>query len=314
MESTASSGFDVWTGLGVPTIWFWAFLLFTMWGYGLGVTLGYHRILTHRAAKLNRWLEYFLVTFGAPAGTPVQWIGNHRHHHAVTDTPEDEHSPVHYGFWTAHAGWYLHTTKTLPAVLYTFAGPLRGLFDAFWRPRTNQQYVHMARDIAADPYYAWLSRPGPYLFVMLGHFAFSWGVTYVFWGARMLLVLAPAQMFFYAVGDFVNSLCHMIGDRPFRSRDASTNVWWLSLLSFGDSWHNGHHAFPNSIRSGLLPGQLDLAYEWCRLFEKLGLARDLKVPSAAEIERKRRRDTEANDDDDERDDAFVDAPERATGT
>jgi stearoyl-CoA desaturase (delta-9 desaturase) len=274
---------DAWTGLGLHPGWWALFLLFLMWGYGLGVVLGYHRVLTHTAAKLSRPLEYFIITFGAPAGTPVQWIGNHRHHHAHSDEPEDDHSPVHYGFWTAHAGWYLETKKSWPAVLYTFAGPLRGVFDAFWRPRTNQQYNALARDIAADPYYAWMSTKSGYFLVMMLHLAVSWGVSYAVWGAQVLLFLYPAQTFFYAVGDFVNSLCHMHGDRPFESRDQSTNIWWLSLISFGDSWHNGHHGFPNSVRCGLLPMQVDAAYLWCRLFEKLGLARELKVPSEAQL-------------------------------
>ncbi|MFZ9887220.1 MAG: acyl-CoA desaturase [Myxococcota bacterium] len=280
--------FTGWTGVDASPLGFVAFVLFLMWGYGLGVTLGYHRVLTHRAARLNRWLEYALVTFGAPAGTPVQWIGNHRHHHAVTDTPADEHSPRHYGFWVAHAGWYLHTHQVVPSVLYTFAGPLRGLFDAFWRPRTNQQYIHLARDIARDPYYAWLSRKGPYLFIMMLHVVVPWAFTALFWGLRGVLILALCQTVFYAVGDFVNSLCHMWGERPFDSGDDATNIWWLALLSFGDSWHNGHHAFPNSIRSGLLPGQLDLAWLWCELFAKLGLAHHLKLPTEEDIARKRR--------------------------
>lgn len=277
---------DAWTGLELPAAGFVAFLLFTMWAHGLGVTLAYHRVLTHRAARLNRWLEYFFVTFGAPAGTPVQWIGNHRHHHAVTDTVDDEHSPRHYGFWVAHAGWYLHTRKTLPSVLYTFAGPVRGLFDLAWRPRSNQQYVHLARDIAADPYYRWLSRPFGYAVVMVALLLLTWGTTFALWGGRMLLVLGLAQVAFYAIGDFVNSLCHMVGARPFKAKGDATNVGWLALLTFGDSWHNGHHAFPSSIRSGLLPGQLDAAYLWCRLFERLGLARDLKVPTAAQLQEK----------------------------
>jgi stearoyl-CoA desaturase (delta-9 desaturase) len=289
------SRFELWTGLGVHPLWFVPLILFLMWGWGLGVVLGYHRVLTHRAAKLNRALEYLLITFGAPAGTPVQWIGNHRHHHAVTDTADDEHSPVHYGFWTAHAGWYLGTQRTLPAVLYTFAGPLRGVFDAFWRPRTNQQYVHLAKDVAADPYYAWLSRPGPYALVVLTHATVPLALTFTLWGARLGLVMLVAEISFYAVGDFVNSLCHMIGARPFATRDASTDIWWLAPLSFGDSFHNGHHAFPSSVRCGFEPQQLDLAYYWCRVFEKLGLARDLKLPRPEDLEAKRR----GRDDDDD---------------
>lgn len=285
----ALASFDWMRGLAVHRGWFVPWLLFLMWGYGLGVVLGYHRVLTHRAAKLNRFLEYFLITFALPAGTPIQWIGNHRHHHAVSDTPDDEHSPTHHGFWTAQAGWYLHTKKTLPAVLYTFAGPLRAVFDAFWRPRTNQQYVHLARDVAADPYYAWISRPGPYAVIVLAHAVLPLAFTWLLWGAPFAALYFALAVAFYGLGDGVNSLCHMFGRRDFDSRDDSRNVGWLALITFGDSWHNGHHAFPNSAKAGLLPGQLDAAWLWCRLFEKLGLARDLRVPRAQDIEAKRRR-------------------------
>jgi stearoyl-CoA desaturase (delta-9 desaturase) len=280
---------DLWTGLGANRAWFVGLVLVLSWGWGLGVVLGYHRVLTHRAAKLNRWLEYFLITFGLPAGTPIQWIGNHRNHHATTDTPADDHSPVQYGFWTAHAGWYLHTRRTLPAVLYTFAGPLRGIFDAFWRPRTNQQYVHLARDVAADPYYAWLSRPGPYALVVLSHVLAPLCTTFVLFGGSMTLVLVGLEVLFYATGDSVNSLCHMIGKRTFVTKDASGDIWWLAPLSFGDSFHNGHHAFPSSVRAGFEPHQWDFAYFWCRVFERLGLARELRLPTPEAIETNRRR-------------------------
>lgn len=278
---------EPWTGLGVHWGFFVAAVLVVMWAAGLGVTLGYHRVLTHRAAKLARPLEYLLVTAGSPAGTPVQWIGNHRHHHAVTDTPDDEHSPKHYGFWVAHAGWYLHTKSTLLSVLYTFAGPLRMLFDAFWRPRTNQQYVHLAKDIAADPYYRFLSTPFGYALVQLTYLSAAYGLTLLCFGLRLVVALALLHVFFYAVGDLVNSAGHLWGVRPFATRDESRDLWWLGIVAFGDGYHNGHHAFPSSIRSGFLPGQLDAAFLWCRLFEKLGLARDLRLPSAADLESKR---------------------------
>ena len=278
---------DLWTGLGVHWGFFVAAVLFVMWAAGLGVTLGYHRVLTHRAAKLNRVLEYFLVTMGSPAGTPVQWIGNHRHHHAVTDTAADEHSPRHYGFWVAHAGWYLHTQSTGLSVLYTFAGPLRMLFDAFWRPRTNQQYAHMARDIAADPYYRWLSTPFGYGVVQLSYLGIAYGLALGCFGLPFVVLLSGLHVVFYAIGDLVNSAGHLWGQRSFATRDESRDVWWLGVIAFGDGYHNGHHAFPSSIRSGLSPRQLDAAYRWCVLFERLGLARELRVPSEQELAAKR---------------------------
>lgn len=285
--STLLARYELWRGLGAPPWLFFASLLFVTWAAGLGVTLAYHRVLTHRAAKLTRPLAYFFVTFGSPAGTPVQWVGNHRHHHAVTDTPKDEHSPRHYGFWVAQAGWYLHTQSTALSVLYTFAGPLRMLFDAFWRPRTNQQYAHLARDIAKDPYYRFLSTPFGYALVQLTYLFGTYGLTLLLFGLRYTLGLAALHVVFYAIGDLVNSAGHLWGTRPFATRDNARDSWWLGLLAFGDGYHNGHHAFPSSIRSGFQPGQLDSTWLWCRLFEQLGLARDLRVPSERDLTQKR---------------------------
>src|SRR5262245_2882578 len=120
---------------------------------GLGVNLGYHRILSHRALRVRRWLEYVLVFLGTPAGTPVQWIGNHRFHHAHADDPDDPHSPVQRGFWHAHTGWYLSTDSATLSAIYALLGPLRLLVDAWMRPRTNQQYNHLATEVARDPFY-----------------------------------------------------------------------------------------------------------------------------------------------------------------
>lgn len=249
---------------------------------GLGVVLGYHRVLTHRAAKLHPVVEKSLITLGCPAGTPVQWIGNHRHHHAVADTEADIHSPVRRGFWTAHAGWYLETGRTLPAVLYTFAGPLRMLFDAFWRPRTNQAYAHLAKDVASDRYYAFLSTRRGYALVMLLYLAFLYGATWLLFGLWMLPVSAALHVVAYAAGDFVNSVCHGRHGRVAHPRDdASRNVWWVGLLALGDGFHNTHHAYPSSIRSGFGWREPDVAFQVARGLEALGLARDLKYPREA---------------------------------
>jgi stearoyl-CoA desaturase (delta-9 desaturase) len=247
---------------------------------GLGVVLGYHRVLTHRACTLHPLVEKALITLACPAGTPVQWIGNHRHHHAVSDTPDDQHSPVQYGFWTAHAGWYLETRKTLPAILYTFAGPARMLFDAFWRPRTNQQHVHLAKDVADDRYYAFLSTKLGYALVMLTYLAVLYAGTWALFGIDALPWTVAAHVFTYAAGDLVNSACHgKHGRARWASGDESRNLWLLGVVALGDGFHNGHHAFPSSVRCGFGAAEPDAAYWIARALEALGLARDLKTPS-----------------------------------
>lgn len=276
-------------GLGVHRGYLALFLAVMTCLVALGVTLVYHRVLTHRAAKLSRWVAYPLVTIALPAGTPVQWVGNHRHHHAVTDAPADAHSPRQYGLWVAHAGWYIYTSRVCWCVLYSFAGPLRMLFDAFWRPQTNQEHTRLARDIEADGYYRWLGRPTPYAAIVLGHVVFTWLFVYALWGAWTLPFLYLTQLSYYLAGDGVNSILHRFGSRPFDTHDDSTNAWWLAPLTLGEAWHNNHHAFPRSIKSGLLPFQVDLAYLSCRLLALFGLAQDLWLPSERDVRAKLRR-------------------------
>lgn len=272
---------DVWVGYNIHPVWFVLFMAVMMWAVAIGVGLFYHRVLTHRVFKPNRFLAYFFVTVAAPAGTPIQWVGNHRSHHQVSDTDRDPHSPTDKGFWVAHAGWYLGTENILICMLYSFAGPLRMVFDAFWRPRTNQEYVHKAKDIAADPYYAWISKPGPYAFVVLGHVLSVWIFVYCLWGAWALGFLYLVQLSFFIIGDTVNSIMHMWGDSPFESGDKSRNVPFMHILTSGESFHNAHHAIPSAVNLGLLPGQFDLNYFWALMFEKMGLATELRRPSKA---------------------------------
>lgn len=243
-----------------------------------GVTVMYHRVLTHRSARISRWIAYPLVTVAAPAGTPVGWVGNHRHHHRTTDTVDDPHSPTHRGLWVAHAGWYLGTDRPWLCALYSVGGPLRMVFDACWRSRTGQEYAHLAPDVAADPYYRRLGRPGPYALVVLGQVAVTWGVAFAVFGWWALPGLYVLQVAYYAVGDGVNSLTHRFGRRPLRSDDDSTNLAWLAALTAGDGFHQNHHVFPWSIRHGLLPGQIDLAHGFVRALAAVGLASHLREP------------------------------------
>jgi fatty-acid desaturase len=270
-------------GLGVSLWWLALWLFVMMHVVFLGVGLMYHRALTHRACHVHPLAAYPLLLASLPAGTPVQWVGNHRHHHAATDDDEDWHSPHVHGFWAAHAGWYIYTRRPWLCALYTLAGPLRMLFDAFWRPQTNQEYAPLARDIARERFYGWVSRPTPYAFFVIGHVALTWCGAYLLWGVSAFLPLYLVQTSYYLIGDGVNSILHMWGSRPFNTRDESRNLPFLGFLAVGEGYHNGHHAFPKSARAGLLPGQFDLTYELARLLERLGLCRDLHVPSTRDI-------------------------------
>ena len=271
-----------------PLLW-WGFAVYLFCLYlwvGLGVVLVYHRVLTHKAALLKKPLMYFLVFGGLPAGVPIQWVGNHRFHHGVSDQSKDLHSPVQYGFWRALTGWYLEKPSTLLAVLYAFAGPVRLLFDAWWRPRSSKVHDLLAADIARDPFLRWVSRPLPYAMCMLLIFGMTFTVALGGWGFLGAVAMYAFYVFMYWGGDLINAAGHGKGAQHFRTKDHSRNPGWLAAITLGDGLHNSHHAFPNSIRNDFCRHQWDGAYVMCRLFERVGWAEQLRVPTVAKIKTK----------------------------
>ncbi|HLL00797.1 MAG TPA: fatty acid desaturase [Myxococcaceae bacterium] len=265
-------------------LWLLPFCVAYFLAAGLAINVAYHRVLSHRSLTLNVWLERAFVTLGIPAGTPIQWAGNHRWHHGHTDVEGDPHSPVLNGFWWAHVGWYIGTANPVICFLYSIAGPLRVLYDGWNRPRTNQQYNHLAKDVAADPWYRFVSRPGPYLALCLLHVAVPFGGAYLLFGPLGVAAAWGMLALIFNLGDAIDSVTHIWGERPYAEVHQARNNLFMGYATLGEGWHANHHSFPSSARHGLLPGQFD--FTWCvlRLFEKLGLARDLRVPSPAEIE------------------------------
>jgi len=234
---------------------------------GLGVTVGFHRCFTHRAFKAKRALRIGLAVAGSLAveGTPVQWVANHRRHHAFSDREGDPHSPWRYGtnaralvkgFVYAHVGWMLK------------------------RELSNRS--RFAPDLAEDKDMRVVGRLfGPLTaFSLLGPALVGWLVTgrwegaaeAFFWAGLMRMALL------HHVTWSVNSVCHVVGKRPFSSRDRATNFWPLALISFGESWHNSHHADPSGARHGVLPGQLDPSARVIWIFERLRWAHDVRWP------------------------------------
>jgi stearoyl-CoA desaturase (delta-9 desaturase) len=250
---------------------------------GLGVNLGYHRLLSHRALQLPKWLEHTLVILGLPAGTPIQWAGNHRYHHAHTDTELDPHSPIHQGFWYAHVGWYLRSRNTTVCVLYSLAGPVRMLIDAWMRPRTNQEHNSLAKDVAADPWYRVLSRPGPYAVSLHLHCAFPALVCWYFWRWPGIAVFWLTLAALYNIGDAIDSVSHMFGSELPGQNNTSRNSLVMGILVLGDGWHANHHRFPSSARHGLKPGQFDWTWQVIRGLRALGLAHEIRLPSQHEL-------------------------------
>jgi len=259
----------------VPLAWGWglswldvilafAFFYFT----GHGVTVGYHRYFTHGSFKAKRPLKIFLAVAGSMAmqGPPIIWVADHRRHHAFSDKEGDPHSPWLFGtgpaalakgFWHAHMGW---------------------VFD---RGLTNKE--RFAPDLLADKdivrvnnlFAVWtvLSLGLPAL--LGGLITWSWwgALTAFFWAGLVRIAIL------HHVTWSTNSICHMIGDRPFVSRDKAANVWPLAILSFGESWHNLHHADPTCARHGVKKGQLDTSARIIWFFEKVGWVHSVRWPT-----------------------------------
>lgn len=263
-------------GLGLWVLGYWLLA-------GLAINLAYHRTLTHRSLRLWRPLERLLVTAGLPAGTPIQWVGNHRRHHARADVEGDPHSPARDGFWWAHVGWYLGTKRLVPCVLYALGGPLRVLFDGVWRPRTGLEHCHLAPDVAADPWYRFVSRPGPYLAFALLHLAATLGGAWALFGWPGVAAQWVAMVLVFNLGDAIDSLTHAStageGGEVEGPEGLAKDGLLLGLLTLGEGWHRGHHEAPWSARHGLRPGQPDGIHALIRLLELVGLASEVRVAS-----------------------------------
>lgn len=231
----------------------------------LGVTVGYHRYFTHGAFRAGRGLRLALALAGSLAaqGPVIGWVADHRRHHAFSDRAGDPHSPWTYGtgpvalargFWHAHMGW---------------------LFE---RASTNAR--RFAPDLLADHQLRVVDRLFP-LWVALsvavpallgGLISGSWwgALSAFFWAGLVRVSLL------HHVTWSINSICHMIGTRPFASRDRAANFWPLAVLSMGESWHNSHHADPTCARHGVLRGQVDISARVIWIFEKLGWASSVR--------------------------------------
>lgn len=231
-----------------------AALLIGNWIVGsLGIGLGWHRLLTHRSFKAPKWLEYILTIFGTMSiqDSPDKWVATHRIHHKFTEMEGDPHS-TNSGFWWAQIGWIVwgtaqdHDQKTL------------------------QKYVP---DLLKDKGQVLISRFYYVPIIVSAFLLFAiGGWTMVVWGVAARVVVGWHTTW------FVNSLSHIYGSRPHETTDTSTNNWFVAILTFGEGWHNNHHAFPTSARHGLEWFQFDMNWIAIRLFEKLGWATNIKTP------------------------------------
>ena len=230
---------------------------------GFGVTLGYHRLLTHRAFQTHKWMEYALAVLGTMSvqGPVISWVADHRKHHAHTDVEGDPHSP-HVGQGSG------------------LRGALRGLFFAHigWlmTEQGRAQRRRYARDLCEDPGMRWISRHflaiiavGLVLPALAGfawHGTLAGGATGFLWGGLVRVFLL------HHVTWSINSVCHFFGTRRFATEDESRNVFWLALPSLGEAWHHNHHAFPRAAVHGLRRFELDPTGWLVRVLKRAGLA------------------------------------------
>jgi stearoyl-CoA desaturase (delta-9 desaturase) len=247
---------------------------------GLGVTVGYHRLLTHRSFNTSSRVRIVLAVAGSMAveGSVISWVANHRRHHAFADKEGDPHSPhleegeglgaVFKGLWHAHLGWLFDDEKTE---------------ITRWAPDLLKE-PGMVRVDRAFPALTAATFIVPTLLGFLLTRSVAGALTALLWGglARVFVL--------HHITFSVNSVCHFFGRRPFDTKDYSTNNWVLALVSFGESWHNNHHAFPTSAVHGIGRWQLDLSAMVISVLQRLGLAHDVKRADEKRLAQKKRAD------------------------
>jgi len=228
-----------------------ALMVFLHWLTGcLGITLGFHRLVTHRSFQVPKWLEYFFIFCGSLScqSGPKEWIGLHRHHHLYSDQDIDHHDSGK-GFWWSHMGWLFRELPTKKQIVERFT-----------------------KDLAGDPVYEFLERyflPLQFALAILLYALGGW--PFVIWGIFVRLVLV------YHCTWFVNSATHKFGYRNFKTEDRSTNCWWVALVTYGEGWHNNHHAHQASARHGLKWWEIDLTWITIQVLKLLRLARNVRV-------------------------------------
>jgi len=250
-------------GIFVPAFFSWQAVAVAVALYvvtGFGITLGYHRLLTHRALALWKPAEYFVAVIGALAlqGGPIEWVATHRAHHANSDREGDPHD-AHRGMPWAHVEWLYRSNK--------YRVPQEE------RPR-------WVPDLQSDPFYVFLDRNHVLAQVVLGLILLAiGGWSWVIWGIFARLV------FTYHCTWLVNSASHALGYQTFRTGDRSTNNWFVAIIAFGEGWHNNHHAFPFSARHGLRWFEFDPTFWMIRVLGWIHVAKNVRIPTREMIQR-----------------------------
>lgn len=239
--------FFSWSALGV--------MIFLHWLFGsIGICLGYHRLLTHRSLQVPKWLEYVITTIGALAiqGGPIFWVAGHRLHHAHTEDIDKDPYSAKRGFWWSHFLWLIYPK------------------DEFFN---YEIYKKFAPDLDRDPYYRWLNRNFLLLQIPLGLLLYALGGwSFVIYGMFLRSVLLWHSTW------LINSATHLRGYRNFEVEDGSRNLWWAAILTYGEGWHNNHHAHPNVAPAGQRWWEIDVTWWAIQTLKTLGLAKKVVMP------------------------------------
>jgi fatty-acid desaturase len=238
--------FFTWNALLVAVLLWWI-------SGSLGIGMGYHRLLTHRGYKTPRWVEYSLTICATLAleGGPIFWVATHRIHHKFSDKDGDPHSPRD-GKWWSHMGWIL-TGKSM---------------------HHDTTLVRYVPDLAKDRFHIWITKYHYAPMIVLGlALLAAGGLPLLLWGIFLRTVVGLHATW------LVNSATHLWGSRRFATRDTSTNNWIIALLTFGEGWHNNHHAHPTSARHGLTWYEVDVNWYGIRVLKLLGLAKQIQRAS-----------------------------------
>jgi stearoyl-CoA desaturase (delta-9 desaturase) len=239
-----------WTNLIVAAFLYWV-------AVGLGISMGYHRLHTHRGFKTPRLFEYFLALCGTLTleGGPIFWVAIHRQHHQHSDQSADPHTPRVSGFWS-HLGWVI-----------------------FGEAQHNDTAImsRYAPDLGRDPFYHWLTTYHWVPLTVLGLALLAvGGWPMVNWAIFLRVVVGLHATW------LVNSATHMWGHRRFATKDDSKNSWWVAALTFGEGWHNNHHAHPVSARHGLAWYEFDPTWIELKLLSTLGIVWDVRVAKVSQ--------------------------------
>ncbi|HEX3682165.1 MAG TPA: fatty acid desaturase [Bryobacteraceae bacterium] len=245
MAAIAALFFFTWRSFAVAVFLYWMLTC-------LGISMGYHRLLTHRSYQIPKALEYLFAVCGTLTleGGPITWVATHRIHHQSSDQNGDPHTPRD-GAWWSHVGWLL--------------------FGEANRLNTRRMSKY-APDLAKDRFYVWLNNYQWVPIVVLAALLYAIGGLSLFlWGGCVRVVVALHATW------LVNSATHMWGRRRFATRDDSRNNWWVALITFGEGWHNNHHAHPTSARHGLAWYEFDLSWIQIKILRLLGIAKSVQV-------------------------------------